>query len=237
MISPVLFVCLNESVEDDRQRGSAWNVSFPASLNCARKHLHLPVHPALLFFPPTAKHAAAEMLYSVSCTTVARSSCMSDVEFEYIWHCNLSDLGFNEIRFVAPCVTFNSCSFNSVEKKVAFSQLIYMPARCEDFFILPSERSSYGSLAMQILLGSSWAVAAEFMCFCQAFAVLCMCQHRPRLTFWDGGNSPLCIFWSGCTCTPARKAHLHRITSESKNWKLWAVIRDRLVFRGLPLIF
>ncbi len=169
------------------------------------------------------------MFYSVSCTTVARSACMSDVESEYIWHCNLNDLVLNEIRFVMPCVplgvTFNSCSFNSLEKKRYFSIDLHA-GEVWGCFILPSERASHGSLAMQMWLGSSWAVAAEFMCFCQAFAVLCMCQHRPRLTFWDGGNSLLCIFWSGCTCVPARKAHLHRITSVSKNWKLSTGIRS-----------
>lgn len=197
--------------------------SFPASLNCPGSicctptHLHLPAHPSPLLLPPTTKHAAAEMFYSVSCTTVARSACMSDVEFEYIWHRNLNDLVLNEIRFVTPCiplgVTFNSCSFSSLGKKALFHNWF----ACHEVwgcFILPSERASY---AMQMWLGSSWAVAAEFMCFCQAFA---------RLTFWGGGNSLLCIFWSGCACTPARKAHLHRITSVSKDWKLSAVIQS-----------
>lgn len=57
-------------------------------------------HTQPLLLPPTTKHAAAEMFYSVSCTTVASSACMSDVEFEYIWHCNPNDLVLNEIRFV-----------------------------------------------------------------------------------------------------------------------------------------
>lgn len=64
------------------------------------------------------------------------------------------------------------------------------------------------------------------MCFCRAFAVLCRCQHGPGWTFWDGGNSLLCIFQSGFTCASAREAHLHRLTSESKNWKLSAVIQS-----------
>lgn len=189
MISPVLFVCLHESLADDRQQGCGWNVFIPSLIKLPWKYLLLPYNtpppsstPSPLFLPPTAKHAAAEMFYSVSCT-VERSACMSDVEFEYIWHCNLSDLALNEIRFVTPCVPLsvpsNSCSFNSLGKKRYYT-IAFHASEVWGCFILSSESCSYGSLAMQIWLGLSRAVAVESPCFCQAFAGLCMCLHRPR---------------------------------------------------------
>ena len=115
--------------------------SFPASLKFSGRicctpttHLHrctpTTLHPRLP--PPTAKHAAAEMFYSVSCATVERSACISDVEFEYVWHCNLNDLGLNEISFVMPCISLcvlyliAICLTHQGEKSV-ISQLIYGP--------------------------------------------------------------------------------------------------------------
>lgn len=145
---------------------------FPASLSCPesvcctlRIHLHLPLHPVPLLLPPTRKHAVAEMFYSVSCTMVARSACMSDLEFEYIWHHSLNDLRLNEIRFVMHCIPLCVTCNSGLSNSVCFTIDLHA-SEVWGCFILPSERSSYGFLAMQMLLGSSWLIAAEFMCFC-----------------------------------------------------------------------
>jgi len=139
----------------------------------------------------------------------------------------LGPVTFSPFYSIAVCLT-------DQKKNGIISQLIYMPSRWKDVFVLPSRRSN-GSLTMQMWLGSSRAVTAESIYFCKAFAVWCMCQYRPTLTFLDGRNSLQCIFC--CTWISAREAHLGTISSASKNWELTAAIWGRRVTIWCSLIF
>lgn len=181
------------------------------------------------------------MFYSVSCTTVARSACMSDVESEYIWHCNLNDLALNEVRFVTPClplcVTFNSCSFNSLEKKRHFTIDLH-GSEVWGRFILPLERASYGSLAMQIWLGSSWAVVhVPLSSFCRVVHV----PTRAWINILGWWKFPVVHFLVGlyahaCQKNPLAQNHI-RVQKLETLCSDTRLQRDHLVFRGFPLIF
>lgn len=129
---------------------------------------------------------------------------------------------------MTPCVplsvTFNSCC-NSLggEKKRYFTTDLH-GSEVWGSSMLPWERASYGSLAVQIWLGSSWAVAAEFICCCLFFwfelLSRCACANAGLDEHLRMVDIPSCAF-SGLAIH-ARKAHLHRITSESKTCKVSA---------------
>lgn len=118
---------------------------------------------------------------------------------------------------MTPCVplsvTFNSCCNSLGGGKRYFTTDLH-GSEVWGSSMLPWERASYGSLAVQIWLGSSWAVAAEFICCCcvflvRAFVTLRVCQRGPGWTFKDGGHSLLCIFWSGDACQESSLAQNH----------------------------
>lgn len=170
MISQALFVCLREILAEERQQDCGWNIFSPASLNCPGSicctrviHLHLPLHPPSPFKACSSRNVLFSVMFSSG-----KSACTSDVEFEYIWHCNLNDSGLNKIRVcvaLRSSVTFNSSSFNTLEKN-GISQLIYMTARCWACFsllcVIAHSHSKYG----RVYHGQTPLTLCAFAGFC-----------------------------------------------------------------------
>ncbi len=102
-------ICLSVRDSGRRETARLWKTFFfffaaslicPGSICCTPViHLHLPLRPAPLFKECSSRNVLFSVMYNSG-----KSACMPDVEFDYVWHCNLNNLGLNKIRFVKPCV-------------------------------------------------------------------------------------------------------------------------------------